>query len=86
LAAAGFDVVRTTSFVSLLLPAMVLQRFVIDRATQGDAAEAVATPRGLGRPLAAVMRCERALIQIGADLPVGGSLLVVARRRAETAA
>jgi SAM-dependent methyltransferase len=77
---AGFDVLRATSFVSLLLPAMWLAR---RRARDGmDEVEAeLALPPLANAIGAATLRIERALIRLGVDLPVGGSLLVVARRR-----
>jgi SAM-dependent methyltransferase len=78
--AAGFEVLRMTSFVTILLPAMLLAR----RRKRDGMAEVeaeLALP-----PLAnaigyATLRLERGLIGLGLDLPAGGSLLVVARRR-----
>lgn len=77
---AGFEVLRTTSFVSLLLPAMLLAR----RRHRDGMAE-VEAELDLPAPLNAVgyamLRLEAFLIRIGIDLPVGGSLLVIARKR-----
>ena len=77
---AGFDVLRATSFVSFLLPAMWLAR---RRERDGmDEVEAeLALPPLANAIGAATLGVERALIRLGADLPAGGSLLVVARRR-----
>ena len=77
---AGFDVLRTTSFVSFLLPAMWLAR---RRERDGmDEVEAeLALPPLANAIGAATLGVERALIRLGVDLPAGGSLLVVARRR-----
>jgi hypothetical protein len=79
--AAGFEVLRATSFVSLLLPAMLLAR----RRGHGDGMAEVEAELDLP-PLAnaigaATLGLERALIRCGIDLPAGGSLLVAARRR-----
>ncbi|HWT25962.1 MAG TPA: class I SAM-dependent methyltransferase, partial [Solirubrobacteraceae bacterium] len=77
----GFEVVRMTSFVTLLLPLMVASR-ALARAPR-SASEALGELRRAGRlgPLpGAAMRVERRLIRAGLDLPWGGSLLVVARR------
>lgn len=81
LSAAGFEAVRTTSFVSLLLPLMVVQRRLLDRGRTEGAVEAVRAPFWIDRALRPVMAFERTLIRMGADLPLGGSLLVVAVRR-----
>jgi SAM-dependent methyltransferase len=77
----GFTVDRMTSFVSLLLPAMVLSR-VRSRgtaATYEPTAEHDAVAR-YGAALGHVLSLERGMIKAGISLPVGGSLLAVARR------
>lgn len=78
--AAGFEVLRATSFVSLLLPAMLLAR---SRKRDGMAeVEAELDLPPLANAIGyATLGLERWLIRIGIDLPAGGSLLVVARRR-----
>ena len=77
----GFELRRITSFVSLLLPLMVVSRV---RATAPSTpSEALGELRGsqrLGLALAWIMTVERALVSAGVSLPVGGSLLAVARR------
>ena len=78
--AAGFDVLRATSFVTFLLPAML-----IARRRSGDGMAEVEAELDLP-PFAnaigsATLALERALIRCGVDLPAGGSLLVVAQRR-----
>lgn len=78
---AGFEVVRTTSFVSFLLPLMMLSR-VKRRKAEADfdpAAELDVDPI-LNVPLEGVLGIERALIRKGFSLPAGGSLLLVAKR------
>jgi SAM-dependent methyltransferase len=81
--AAGFTVRRVTSFVTLLLPAMAMMRL---RGRLGrvpvDPAREHLTAQRLTAPLECVLAMERLLIAHGADLPVGGSLLLVARRGA----
>jgi len=78
----GFDVVRSTSFVSLLLPAMLLSR-VKQRHEQSsiDPADELKLSGGLNSFLYKVMQAEVSLIKSGINLPIGGSRLVVAKRR-----
>lgn len=75
---AGFTVLRMTSFVTLLLPLMVSSRLVPGkrRGVEGE----LSLPAPLNSALYTVMRLERGLIQSGVRLPLGGSLLAVARR------
>jgi len=81
---AGFEVDRMTSFVTLLLPMMFVSRRRMRREQAGsefDAIDAVRLPRAVNAVLEAVMAVERALIRLGVSFPVGGSLLVLARKR-----
>ncbi len=83
---AGFDVVRMTSFVSLLLPMMVAARARTRGRTTDvgfDAIDELRQPRAVNGALGAVMTFERALIRRGLSLPAGGSLLLVARKRVD---
>lgn len=73
---AGLDIVRTTSFVSLLLPAMYVTRRMPERTTVSD----LQRPKLVDAGLAGVMALERAAIRVGVSWPAGGSRLVVARR------
>lgn len=80
---AGFEIVRMTSFVSLLLPFMMGSRLT-QRAPGADydpLAE-LRIARWLNASLEAALDFERLLIRAGLDFPAGGSLLVVARRGA----
>lgn len=79
--AAGFEVVKVTSFVSLLLPVMLLnRRKKNDPEAELDLfAEFKLSPL-LNKFLATIMRLEMQLIRWGISFPLGGSLLVVARR------
>jgi ubiquinone/menaquinone biosynthesis C-methylase UbiE len=76
---AGLDVVRVTSFVSLLLPAMLVSRLIQRRTEVVPQREFQLSGRA-NRIAAGVMRVEGALIHAGASLPAGGSLMLVARR------
>lgn len=76
---AGFGVERVTSFMTFVLPVLLLSRLgKQDAATLDPAAElAIASaPNGL---LRGICRLEAATIAAGCSWPVGGSLLVVAR-------
>jgi SAM-dependent methyltransferase len=77
--AAGFDVVRMTSFVTLLMPMQFLARKSVK--THEDAVAQLQLPRVVDTALAGVMSIERMIIAAGFDLPFGGSLIVLARKR-----
>lgn len=79
-AAAGLDVVRVTSFVSLLLPAMILSRLVYRHAAVVPQREFEVSDT-LNRLASRVMRAELSLIRAGLSLPAGGSLLLAGLRR-----
>ena len=82
--AAGFEVVRMTSFVSLLLPMMFASRLRMrDRTTdvEFDAIDELRQPRAVNMALEAVMMIERTLIRRGLSFPAGGSLLLVSRKK-----
>lgn len=77
----GFTPVRITSFVTSLLPLMALSRRR-DRFSQKDydpVADLVPPPP-VNWLFERILDFERALIKRGVDLPVGGSLALVARR------
>jgi len=70
-----------TSFVSLLLPLMMLSRLTRRAPRRGyDVLAELRVGRLTNFVLQSVLALERALIAIGVGFPVGGSLLVVARR------
>ncbi len=81
-AEAGFEIARMTSFVTLLLPLMFLSRLA-QRAPKGryDPAAELRLAPWLNRTLEAALDVERALIRAGASLSVGGSLLLIGRKR-----
>jgi SAM-dependent methyltransferase len=82
---AGLEVLRTTSFVSLLLPVMLAARLSMRRRPTESPFEAMSglrVPRPIDRALEGVMGVERALIRRGISWPAGGSLLIVAGKPA----
>ena len=80
---AGFTVVFETGFVTLLLPFMLLSRLAQRKTTTTiDPLTELRLPPLLDRALEAVMTIERALIRLGVRFPIGGSVLVVAIKRA----
>lgn len=81
--AAGFRIVRSTSFVTLLLPLMLVSRLAARRAGQAGDSDALALNPVLDRGLEVIMRIEHLLIRLGLPLPVGGSRLVVLRRKSD---
>jgi SAM-dependent methyltransferase len=78
--AAGFEIVRSTSTVTLLLPAMLLSRLRMRSAAALDAGAEYRIAPVLNRALERMLGLERWAIRLGLDLPVGGSRLVVARK------
>jgi SAM-dependent methyltransferase len=77
---AGFSVLRITSFVSLLLPLLIISRFKMRLCgDELDASEVRAGPL-VNSTLERILDVERTTIRAGLSLPIGGSLLLVARR------
>jgi SAM-dependent methyltransferase len=77
---AGFRIVRSTAFVTLLLPLMLASRILARRKGQADDQELVLKP-ALDRTLEAIMNFECLLIKAGISLPFGGSRIVVLERK-----
>jgi SAM-dependent methyltransferase len=77
---AGFEITRTTSFVSLLLPAMALSRVAGGAARRSDPLPELGMSTRMNAVLARVLAVERTLIERGVSFPAGGSLLLVARK------
>lgn len=78
---AGFDVLRITSFVSLLLPLLVLSRFKqrFD-SKEFDPSSEFNISSLVNNTLERMLDGERTMIRAGVSFPAGGSLLLVARR------
>lgn len=80
---AGFKTLRTTSFVSLLLPLMLIARLK-QRLTNNELDPAAEF--NLSIPgnflLECIMNIERTMIRLGVVFPAGGSLLLVAKKSA----
>jgi SAM-dependent methyltransferase len=78
--AAGFQITRLTSFCSFLLPLMALSRLRPGRS--GSDFVEFRLGRMTNRLFEEILSVERALIRRGLSFPAGGSLLLVAHRRA----
>ena len=79
--AAGFSPLYETSFVSLLLPVMMLSRLHKHHAAAGNDPMSELRVNGFANLLLiAVMTVERNLMRMGLRFPAGGSLLLVARK------
>jgi SAM-dependent methyltransferase len=76
---AGFEVTRTTSFVSLLLPLMLLSRLRQRRKYNPMSEFEISSL--VNAVFEKTLHVERTMIRAGLNLPVGGSLLLVARRK-----
>lgn len=77
---AGLEILRSTSFVTLLLPAMLASRHLHRDLETYDPLAEMRISSSVNRVLGVVMALERLAIRAGFSLPVGGSRLVVARR------
>jgi SAM-dependent methyltransferase len=79
---AGFRVAWTTSFVSLLLPAMAASRARKQSrdTSDTDSFSEFKLHRGLNAAMLKVMQFELALVKAGLKFPIGGSRILVAYR------
>lgn len=80
--AAGFEIVRSTSFISVLLPAMLASRVMSKhvKPEDYDASNELAIPAPLNFAFEKLLAAEAAAIRMGVDLPIGGSRLLLARK------
>ena len=80
--AAGFSIIKSTSFITTLLPAMMIARFrqkkMLDK--EFDASAELKISPWLNSFFSRVLGAELALIKRGINLPFGGSRLVVAQK------
>lgn len=81
---AGFQIERSTSFVSLLLPAMMLSRKKKTVAADYDPTSELRLSGALNSIFLAIMRLEGWLIRRGVNFPCGGSRFLVARRPSQS--
>jgi SAM-dependent methyltransferase len=77
---AGFRVMRHTSFVSLLLPAVAVSRLRDRGKVAYDPWTEYRLPLAVERLFGTIMSAERRLIGLGLRFPAGSSLLVAAER------
>lgn len=78
---AGFRLLKSTSFVTLLLPAMMLSREVQKKKKQAfDPAGELKINSSLNNFFYTLMIFELAGIRVGLNYPVGGSRLIVGRK------
>jgi SAM-dependent methyltransferase len=77
---AGLDIVRSTSFMTITLPAMLISRGANRDVSKFDPTAELTVARPLNIALELALKAERAAIMAGVSLPVGGSRLIVARR------
>jgi SAM-dependent methyltransferase len=84
LGTAGFDILHCSSFVTTLLPVLYASRLAKRRRSTADSATdsyELEISRVANTLCSAAMRIDEALIGLGLSLPVGGSLLAVARKK-----
>lgn len=81
---AGFDIADSGSFVSLLLPLMWLSRKLgnTDKNGKHDPMAELRMSALTNHALRAIMRIEIFFTRLGIRFPIGGSVFVVARKRA----
>lgn len=78
---AGFKIVKMTSFVTFLLPCMYVSRFTKNKNTEhDDPLSELKLPKWINLFFEKCLDAERQLIQYGMNLPIGGSLLVIAKK------
>jgi SAM-dependent methyltransferase len=80
--AAGFCIVRSTSFVTILLPAMMVSRFFQKKVSDKkiDTTKEIEIAPWLNSLFFQLLRAELAIIKKGFCFPLGGSRLVVAQK------
>jgi len=78
---AGFEVTYTNSFVTLLLPLLLLARRNKRTDEKFDLLSELKLPTFVNFGLEQIMAIERWLIKAGIQLPAGGSLLLAAKKR-----
>ncbi len=80
LATAGFKILRSTSFVTALLPIMLVSRMLMRQHAKKTEADVMAELRIsaiTNSVLSRILALEVRLIRLGIDFPIGGSRLIV---------
>lgn len=78
---AGFQVLKVSSFVTFLLPLLMLSRYRLRNLKKPiDVATEFKLSPIINKMFEYILAIERGLIQAGCDLPSGGSLIVIAKR------
>ncbi len=81
LEACGFSILRKTSFVSLLLPLIKLTRLSkTKKKKECNIVSGLKTNRLLDLIFEKILGIERGIIRLGGNLPIGSSLLIVAKK------
>jgi len=78
---AGFEILRTTSFTSLVLPLMLITRFTKKRMQDFDLYAEMRINPGINFLLREIMMVESSLIEASVSFRYGGSRLIVARKK-----
>lgn len=78
--ATGFNILRSTSFVTLLLPAMFASRLLARGSGKSGGTQSMRMNKFVNRLFEAILAAEQAVIKLGLDWPIGGSRLVVAKK------
>lgn len=78
---AGFKIIRVTSFVSLLLPLMLISRLNQRSSTDYDPSSELKISGTLNYLLERILDLERWFIELGFSFPLGGSLLLIAYKQ-----
>lgn len=82
LTTAGFQTVFVTSFVTFLLPFMMVSRWKSNsHSDQNDSAESLQLPKIINYFFELVLTVELILIRLGITLPYGGSLMTIAIKK-----
>ncbi|MDQ5937035.1 MAG: hypothetical protein QG574_4394 [Cyanobacteriota bacterium erpe_2018_sw_21hr_WHONDRS-SW48-000092_B_bin.40] len=82
--AAGFSVLHVTSFVSFLMPLLLVSRWS-KGASRSESQSELKLPSVLDSILELICDFEQVLIRSGIRMPLGGSLLVIANKGGELA-
>lgn len=81
---AGFDILHMTSFISLLLPLMMMSRWKKSRlykSSPSDTQCEIDLPKPINILFKLICSGEFLMVRNGFSLPVGGSLLCIARKK-----